>query len=613
MSRLAHGAFLSSIVCAVVLGATLDSIFARTSANPMRMSQDREPSNPSENAADLVLTNGLIYTVDLKRPWVTRVAIRGGWIVAVSDVSGAANAAEFKSLIGPNTRVLDLHGQFAMPGFNDAHVHLAAAGYAKREVNLEGTQSLAEFQQRIRDRLREYKPGEWITGRGWDHTLWPEKRFPTRQDLDAVSTGNPMIFGRVDGHVAVVNSPALKLAGITRDTPDPPGGHIVRDLETGDPTGMLEEDSATDLVYSGVPPAKSAERRRALERALHEASQFGVTSVQDNSVQSTRDGDNFGWDNFLTLAQIEREGKLEVRVTEWLPFEAPLERLEEMRREAHSLGEPDAEGPGLKIGALKAFLDGSLGSRTAALLAPYSDDPATSGILRIDPARLTEMAIERDRAGFQLAFHAIGDRANRVALDTYAAVVQANGPRERRDRIEHAQVVAPSDFTRFAQLHVIASMQPSHLLDDARWATDRLGRDRSRGAYAWHTMERSGVRLAFGTDYPVESINPLRGLYACVTREPPGGGPKGEMQNGPAAGWQPEERLRMDQCIRAYTVGSAYAEFEETRKGTIAPGRMADIVVFPADLTRIPAQDLLTMRPTLTIVAGHIVSPQSEP
>lgn len=571
------------------------------------MNQNPAQSSPSENAVDLVLTNGLIYTVDLKRPWANAVAIRGGWIVAVGDASDAANAAEFKSLIGPNTRVINLHGQFALPGFNDAHVHLAAAGYAKLEVNLEGTQSLAEFQRRIRDRLRDYKPGEWITGRGWDHTLWPEKSFPTRQDLDAVSAGNPMIFGRVDGHVAVVNTPALKLAGIAGDTPDPPGGHIVRDPKTGEPTGILEEDSAMNLVYSRVSPVKPAERRRALELALNEASQYGVTSVQDNSVQSTHDGDNFGWDNFLTLAQMQREGKLKVRVTEWLPFDAPLARLQEMRNQARSLSEPDSDGVWLKIGALKAFLDGSLGSRTAAMLAPYSDDPATSGILRIDPVGLTEMAIERDRAGFQLAFHAIGDRANRVALDTYAAVVKANGPRERRDRIEHAQVVAPSDFTRFAQLNVIASMQPSHLLDDARWATDRLGADRSRGAYAWHTMETNGVHLAFGTDYPVESINPLPGLYACVTRELPEGGPKGDPQNGPVAGWQPQERLRMDQCIRAYTVTSAYAEFEEKRKGTIAPGMLADIVVFPADLTRIPAHDLLTMRPTIAIVAGRIV------
>jgi predicted amidohydrolase YtcJ len=609
MPRHAHGAFLSSIVCAVVLGATLDFIFARTPADPIHMNQDQEPPSPSENAADLVLTNGRIYTVDLRCPWATRIAIRGGWIVAVSDASDAANAAEFKSLIGPNTRVIDLHGQFAMPGFNDAHVHLAAAGYAKREVNLEGTQSLAEFQQRIRNRLGDYKPGEWITGRGWDHTLWSEKRFPTRQDLDAVSAGSPMIFSRVDGHVAVVNSLALTLVGITRDTPDPAGGRIVRDLKTGEPTGMLEEDSATDLVYSCIPPAKPTERRRAIELALDEASQFGVTSVQDNSVQSTRDKDNFGWDNFLTLAQMQREGRMKVRVTEWLPFDAPLERLEEMRNQAKSLSGADSGGHWLKTGALKEFLDGSLGSRTAAMLTPYSDDPTTTGILRIDPARLTEMAIERDRAGFQLTFHAIGDRANRVALDTYAAVVKANGPRERRDRIEHAQVVASADFARFAQLNVTASMQPSHLLDDARWATDRLGRARSRGAYAWHTMERNGVHLAFGTDYPVESINPLRGLYACVTRDLPEGGPKSDPQNGSVEGWQPQERLPMDQCIRAYTVGSAYAEFEESRKGTIAPGMLADIVVFPADLTRIPAHDLLTMRPAMTIVAGRIVSP----
>jgi hypothetical protein len=564
-----------------------------------RMAQTPSQSHALLGPADIVLTNGKIYTGVANHPWISGIAIRGEWIVAITDFPDALKSSAFGSLIGPRTRVVDLHGQFAMPGFNDAHVHLAAAGYAKLEVNLEDTRSLSEFQQRIRDRVKDYKPGQWITGRGWDHTLWPEKKFPSHQDLDAISADNPMIFVRVDGHVAVANSLALGLAGITVRTPDPPVGHIERDPGTGEPTGMLEEDSAMNLVYSRVPPYTSDQRRRALELATQEAVQYGVTSVQDNSVQETRDNSNFGWDNFLTLEQMRQEGNLNLRVTEWLPFDAPLERLEEMRRDG---GASRAGVPGntwLKTGPLKAFLDGSLGSRTAAMLAPYSDDPSTSGILRVDPEKLTQMAIERDRAGFQLAFHAIGDRAIRVALDTCAAVVTANGPRERRDRIEHAQVVAPLDFTRFAQLDVIASMQPSHLLEDARWATGRLGPKRSRGAYAWHTMERNGVHLAFGTDYPVESINPLRGLHACVTRELPEGDPQG--------GWNPQEQLSMDQCIRAYTVGSAYAEFEESQKGTIAPGMLADIVVFPADSTRIPARDLLTMRPTMTIVAGRIV------
>lgn len=575
----------------------LHSIQAIARANHLK--QDTAQS-VVHGPADILLTNGRIYTVAPRHPWASAVAIRGDWIVGVADTADDANSCAFKSLIDPATRVIDLHGQFAMPGFNDSHVHLASAGYAKLEVDLESARSLAEFQQRVRDRVKDYKPGDWITGRGWDHTLWPDKKFPTRQDLDAVTTINPMIFGRVDGHVAVANSLALKMAGVTRSTSDPTGGHIVRDTTTGEPTGLLEEDAAMDLVYSRIPPVTPQQRRRALGLALEEATSFGVTSVQDNSVQSLDGNSNFGWENFKTLQQMRGHGKLHVRVTEWLPFGAPLDRLEEMRRAG---GTTDAW---LKTGALKEFLDGSLGSRTAAMLAPYSDDPSTCGILRVDPAQLARMAIERDRAGFQIAFHAIGDRANRIALDVFAAVRAADGARDRRDRVEHAQVVDAADFARFAELGVTASMQPSHLLDDARWASDRLGPIRSRGAYAWHTMEANGVRLAFGTDYPVESINPMRGLYACITRKLPSGGPVEKSENGSLAGWQPQERLTMDQCIRAYTVGAAYAEFEEHRKGTIASGKLADIVVFPTDITRVPPLDLLKLRPAMTIVSGRI-------
>jgi predicted amidohydrolase YtcJ len=548
--------------------------------------------NSPEAPADLVIRHGRIYTVDAAHPWATAIACRDGFIVAVADAD-----ADVASFIGPKTRVIDLRGQFAMPGFNDAHVHLAGAGYQKLEVDLEGVASLPEFQQRIRNRLKDYKPGDWIIGRGWDHTLWPVKKFPTRQDLDAVSTEHPMWFGRVDGHVAVVNSAALALAGITRSTPDPPSGHIEHDA-AGELTGMLEEDSAMDLVHDRIPPHSQAQRRRALELALEEAARYGVTSLQDNSVDNKPDSDDYGWKNFLVFQQMQGEGKLNVRVTEWLPFGAPLERLKDMRAAT------DPNDPWLKTGQLKAFLDGSLGSRTAAMLAPYSDESATSGILREDAKKLEQMSIERDRAGFQLAFHAIGDRANRLALDVFAAVRAANGPRDRRDRVEHAQIISPLDIPRFASLGVIPSMQPSHLLDDERWAEDRLGAVRLRGAYAWHSLEASGAHLAFGTDYPVESINPLRGIYACVTRELPGGGPPG--------GWHPEEKLKMEECLRAYTVGSAYAQFEEQRKGIIARGMLADVAVFPADLTRLPAKELLRTEVAMTIAGGKIIYEKSK-
>jgi predicted amidohydrolase YtcJ len=551
---------------------------------------------PDAGPADLILTNGRIATMeDGDREWATGVASRGESIVAVwyAGAGQAATAAEINRLTGPRTRVIDLHGQFAMPGFNDAHVHLASAAYVPLEINLEGVTSLAEFQQHIRARLKDFGPGEWIIADGWDHTLWPEKRFPTRQDLDAVSTSNPILAARIDGHVAVANFLALKLAGITNVSADPPGGRIERDPKTGEPTGMLDEDAAMDLVSNLVPSYTQAKRAQVFESLFNSIARSGVTSVQDNSVIVAKDSDNYGWENFLVYRALQRSGKLNIRITEWLPFEVPLPRLEQMRRDG------DTADPWLKTGALKEVLVGSLGARTAAMLAPYSDDPQALGILRIPPEKLTALAIERDRDGFQLAFHAIGDRTNRVALDTYAAVLAANGPRDRRDRIEHAQVVALDDFARFAKMNIIASMQPSHLLDDERWATDRLGLERVLGAYAWRTMEKDGVHLAFGTDLPVEPINPLRGIYACVTRELPQGGPSG--------GWQPQEKLNMRDCLGDYTVGSAYAEYSEKIKGKIAPGMLADIVVFPKDLNTIPPAELLTLPVTMTITGGRIV------
>ena len=572
------------------------------------MADSNSQAAASDSGPDLILTNGDIYTVDANHLRVQALAVRGELIVA------AGSSDEIGSLRNSKTRVIDLHGQFAMPGFNDAHVHLESAGLAKLTVDLEGAKSLAAMQERIRARLKDFKPGEWMSGRGWDHTLWPDKRFPTRADLDAVSREHPMFFGRVDGHVAVVNSRALEIAGITRSTPDPPGGKFMHDPATGEPTGMLEEDSAMDRVKALIPPPTLDQRRRAIALALAEASSYGVTSIQDNSedhpfrlYEAYRDGRSPGGKaapappalvDVPIYSDLRREGKLPLRIAEWLPFNAPLAVLEDFRRE---YGTSD---PWVKTGALKGFLDGSLGSRTAAMLAPYSDDASTSGILRVDPEQLKQMAIARDAAGFQIAFHAIGDRANRLALDTFAAVREANGARDRRDRIEHAQIVALDDIPRFAALGVIASMQPCHLLDDERWAESRIGSERVKGGYAWNSLEKSGAHLAFGTDYPVESVNPLRGLYACVTRELPGG--------GPAGGWQPQEKLPIETCIREYTAGAAYAEFEETRKGKLAPGMLADIVVFPSDITRLAPRDLINAKVSMTIAGGRLVYDASQ-
>ena len=562
--------------------------------------------SPAQGPADLILTNALIETMDPAHEWAGAVAIRGESIVAVSYIipgsaeaqdAGSADVSDLKPWLGPNTRIINLHGAFVMPGFNDAHVHIGQSALTKLAIDFTGVQSLAEFQQRIRATIKDRAPGEWITGFGWDQTLWPGRRDPTRADLDAVSTAYPMFFARVDGHVAIANSLALKIAGVTKDTPQPPTGHIVRDAQTNEPTGLLQEDGATNLVFSKIAAPSTAERRHGIELVLADAARDGVTSLQDCSYLEISRDVSFSKENFLIYQQLRSEGKLTARITEWLDFTMPLAKLEALRSQ---WGSTD---PWLKTGALKAFLDGSLGSRTAALFAPYSDAPGTSGLLHMDEAQLAPMAIERDRAGFQLAFHAIGDRANHVALDTFAAVVSANGQRDRRDRVEHAQVVAPEDFARFGQLNIIASMQPSHLLDDERWASDRLGPERSRGAYAWRTMQQNGVRLAFGTDHPVEPLNPLRGIYACVTRELPQG----------SASWQPQEKLPIKDCLRAYTAGSAYAEFEEKRKGAIAPGMLADLVVYEANLNQIPARDLLTTKVKITVVGGRIVYQQPEP
>ena len=530
-------------------------------------------SEPSD--ADVVLTNGNIYTVDVRLGRVEAIAITRGKIAAVGT------AEEMQHWVGPETKVIDLEGKFVLPGFNDAHTHLANAGQGSLSVNVEGTRSIAEFQQRIRARLSEFEPGTWVVGRGWDHSLWEENRMPTKADLDAVSTSHPMFFTRVDGHSAVANSLALEQAGITRSSEQPEGGEIVRDAD-GEPTGWLKEN-ATGLVSGLIPAPTSEQRQRGLLLALAEAARYGVTSVQDNS----------SWEDFQALRELKQEGKLTLRVTEWLPFDAPLNRLEEMRKEG------GATDPWLKTGALKGVTDGSGGSLSAAMLEPFANAPDNRGILLYDPEQLKKMVVDRDAAGFQIALHAIGDRANRVALDAFEAALKINKRRNARHKIEHAQFVHRDDFARFKELDVIASMQPCHLLADMRWAPAILGPEREYEGYAIGTMRKAGARLAFGTDYPVEHINPLRGLYAAVTREFEDGGPEG--------GWLPEEKVSIEEAIRAYTLGSAFAEFEERRKGTLSPGKFADLIVLSQDITNVSPSELLRTDVLLTMVGGKIV------
>jgi predicted amidohydrolase YtcJ len=523
--------------------------------------------------------HGRIYTNDPQHPWAQAFAVRDGKITCIGTISHVTLecAAGEKRV-----QTIDLHEKFVMPGFNDAHVHLGYAGAGFLSVRLYGAASVDDLKKRVAAAVATHKPGEWITGAGWDHTLWPDKQFPNKWELDDVAPNNPVMLTHVSGHVAVANSQALKLAELTNGSPNPTGGELERNA-SGELTGMLKEGPAMELVNSRIPDATPEQRRKGITLVLADLAQNGVTSVQDNSE----------WDDFRTYKELKEDGKLTVRITEWLHFTEPLNDLQNKR--AHG-GTTD---PWLKTGALKMVTDGALGSRTAAMLEPYSDDGKATGILIMEPDKLKSLAIERDKAGFQLNFHAIGDRANRVSLDVFEAVAKANGPRDRRDRIEHAQVVAPNDLPRFAKLKVIASMQPSHQTTDMRWAESRVGPDRVKGAYAWATLEKSGARLAFGTDYPIEVVSPFRGLYACVTRQLPDG--------TPAAGWQPQEKISLQDCISAYTTGAAYAEFEEGKKGELKVGEYADFIVLSNDLTKIPSSALVKTQVLQTVVGGRTV------
>jgi predicted amidohydrolase YtcJ len=540
----------------------------------------RPRANAAQESPRTVLyLHGRIYTNDPQHPWAAAMAVRDGKIICVGSIAQVMSECGV-SEAHPET--VHLHEQFLMPAFNDAHMHLGSAGEGMLAVRLYGAASIEELKKRLAAGVAAHKPGEWITGAGWDHTLWPDKQFPNKWELDDVSPKNPVLLTHVSGHVAVANSLALKLAELDAKSANPSGGELERN-SAGELTGMLKEDSAMELVRARIPDPTAEQRRHGILLVLADLAKNGVTSAQDNSE----------WEDFLVYKQLKDEGKLTARITEWLHFVEPLRDLENKRAEG---GTTDAW---LKTGALKFVTDGALGSRTAAMLEPYSDDPKATGILIMDPDKLKAMAIERDKAGFQLNFHAIGDRANRVVLDVFEAVAKANGRRDRRDRIEHAQVVASDDLPRFAKLNVIASMQPSHQTTDMRWAESRVGPERIKGAYAWATLEKSGARLAFGTDYPIEVVSPFRGLYACVTRQLPDG--------TPAGGWQPQEKISLEDCIRAYTTGSAYAEFEEGKKGELKAGEYADFLILSKDLTKIPPSDYTKIEVLQTVVAGRTV------
>lgn len=509
---------------------------------------------------------------------VQAIAVAGGKVLATGSNE------QIQKFKGPKTQVIDLGGHFVMPGFNDAHVHLGSGGFEKLNVDLVGSKSLDDMKQRIAARVKTAAPDEWIVGRGWDHTLWAEQTTPTRADIDSVTGNHPAIFNRVDGHIAIANSAALKAAGVTAQSPDPHGGKIDRD-DKGEPTGILRE-TAMGLVGEKIPPPSSAQRRKAAELALEDAARWGITSAQDNSE----------WEDFLTYEQMEKEGTLTLRIAEWLPFDAPVEKLVKMRQH-HS-----QKDPMLHTTMLKGFMDGSLGSRTAAMLAPYDDDPKNSGIPRYEQDKLNTMAAERAKHGFQIGFHAIGDRGARMALDAFAYAEEQSHKGKlpgllTRDRIEHDQVIAPEDFAKFKKLGVIASVQPNHLLTDMNWAEAHIGPARAKHSYPWKEFEDNGIPLAFGTDYPVEPITPFRGLYAAVTRQNEAGTKE----------YYLEQKLTIHDAIAAYTTGSAFAEFAEKQKGTLMPEMLADFVVLDRDITKVAPPEILKTRVLRTVVGGKTV------
>ena len=544
----------------------------------------------------LLLYNGKVFTADENYSMAEAVAVDGEKIVAVGtskDLKAKYRAA----------KEIDLQGKLVTPGFNDAHVHFLRGAIALLNVDLTGTKTLEEAKAKVAAKTKTLKAGEWITGRGWDHTLWGGK-FPSKKDLDAVAPNNPVYLVRVDGHVGWANSAALKLAGIAANTANPNGGEIERD-SNGEATGIMKE-TAQGLVARFVPPPTPEQSVKGLELALEMAKKYGLTSVQDIS----------GFDATKLYRQFLQQDNLTVRITEMQTFDDSIETLKKQRAEFATFKDNPSR---LKLGALKGYVDGTLGSKTAAMLEPFTDDPHNSGIPRRPPEELTKMIVERSKEGFQIALHSIGDKANRMALDGFAAALpkgsivfadrivlsqppntSQSGVRQLpRHRIEHAQVVNPSDFKRFAELGIIASMQPSHAISDKRWAESRLGEYRVLGSYAWHLMRSYGVHVPFGTDFPVESINPYRTLYAAVSRQ--------DEEGYPAGGWQPQEKVTMAEAIRCHTYESAYAEFSEKEKGEIKVGMFADLVVHSKDLLTIAPKEILTTEPIYTIFNGKIV------
>lgn len=523
--------------------------------------------------ADLVIKNAEIHTMDPAKPTATSLAVYGDMIIAIGT------DGDTKPLTGPKTQVIDAAGRVIVPGFNDAHVHFMGVGSQLSSVDLRDAKTPEEFVRRIKDFAAKLPKGAWILGGNWDHENWTPNDLPTAAMIDAVTPDNPVFIDRLDGHMALANSLAMKLAKVTKETKDVAGGLIVRDAK-GDPTGVFK-DEAMGYINRVIPDMTMDQALEYAKAASDHAASLGVTSVQDMSAGM----------GIAAYQELLRRGELKTRIYGCSPLPAYENWKNTGVRAAFG-------GPWLRIGCLKGFADGSLGSTTAWFFEPYLDDPSTSG-LAMDVAGMERDALAADKLGMQINIHAIGDRANAATLYIYEKLRRQNGARDRRSRIEHAQHLRMQDIPRFAKLGVIASMQPTHAIDDGRWAGKRLDEKRLKGTYAFRSLLDSGAVLAFGTDSPVASLNPLIGIYSAVTRRTTDG-------KNPD-GWIPEQKITVEEAVRAYTYGSAYAEFQEKVKGTLAPGMLADMVILSDNIFKIDPVKIADVHVVRTIVGGKTV------
>ncbi|HEX8143964.1 MAG TPA: amidohydrolase [Pyrinomonadaceae bacterium] len=538
---------------------------------------------PVKEAADVLFVNGNVYTVNERQPRAEAIAVKGDRIIFVGS------NRDVKRYAGPATRTVDLHGGTVVPGLTDSHCHLFGIGQREMTLNLEGTTSLEDLLARVKERVERAKPGEWITGRGWIETHWKPPVFPTRQDLDRVAPNNPVLLRRADGHASVANSAALKIAGIDRNTPNPFGGEISKDKTTGEPAGMLL-DNAQGLLNRHVPPTTEADAEQAVILGVKRSIELGWCEIQDAGG---------AYADVALYRKLYGEGKIKLRI--YKAVYGPTPDSQRLLREGASLGDYDGR---FTLRTIKVVMDGALGSRGAALLEPYADAAETSGFLTAKPEELLPMFIEALRQGIQVETHAIGDRANRVTLDLYEKAFAAVPPNRRkisepRWRIEHAQIINPSDIPRFARLGVIASMQPSHAIGDLFFAPSRLGLLRLEGAYAWQSLLKTGTIIAGGSDAPVERGEPMIEFYAAVARR--------DQKGFTGEGWHPEQAATREQALRMFTLWAARAAFEEKIKGSIEAGKLADLTVLSADIMQIPEMEILKTRCLMTVIGGEIV------